>query len=136
MDGRSGRCFQRAPLQHSDDFAAHDFQQNPRAAPVVHTQHFADETHKGTIDNTDALARDQIPAELTVAMVIDVIQERLNNANRRRSRPLIGGQKSRNADRAIDAALAMPIRVEANEEITGKDGGPDFPVPPRMPDSL
>ncbi len=131
-----GCGFQRISLQQSDDFAAHDFQQDPRAAPGIHTQHLTHKTHERPVYNSDPLPCNQIPAELTVALVIDVAQERFNDADRRWRRSLIGRQNTRYADRAINTSPATQIRVEADEEISGKDCGPDFSEPPRVPNSF
>ncbi len=121
---RLGDRHQRGARQRDPDLTAHDVEQQTHAAVAVEALQEPDLLGEGAGQDANLLPHGQAATPIEAQDIAAVGQgdQRLDDAARRRLWPVATHHyQARDAEGAVDAAPAIAVEVENDEEITRKD---------------
>ena len=123
-------------IHHDRRLAAHDIQQNLNAPLGVEPLQHAQELREGTGDHAHGLPRFEAAIEPHQAQFVDARQQSFDHARRDRHRALMRADQPRHAKSPIDRAPTIPLGIEDDENISGKDWRDHFAQTARMANRL
>jgi hypothetical protein len=113
-------------IHHDRRLAAHDIQQNLNASLVVEPRQHAQGLREGTGEHAHRLPRFEAAIEPHQAQFVYARQQSFDHARRNRHRTLLRADQPRHAKSPVDRAPTIPLGIEDDENISGKDWGNHF----------
>ena len=124
------------PVQAHRHLAAENIQQHPDASGIIQAVDDAKLFGEGPGGKAHRRADFQVRTQLQQALGIGERQHGFDDARRHRAGQVAGHDQGGNAERAVDAAPAIAVQVEEDEQVAGKERGGDGRELARMADGL